>query len=147
MKEADVHHTVHHDNLMPLLGFLRTNEYCYMLFPPCSHSLQKEVNQQMCLLDKDDHQLYHSEKKYNTTTSPWSSELQILQLILRICLAVQALHDVNYTHCDIKLENILLLKKTNQNTIMHDDDYDDNYYEPILMDFGSAGPLTVTLNS
>ena len=164
LREVNVHQAVQHRNLLPLLGLLNTDEFCYMLFPLCSHSLRKEVNQRMGLLnnknnndddnnnnekleDKEEEDEEHS----TMTRGPWS-ELEVLQLFLRICLAVQALHDAGYTHCDIKLENILIMQKDKDNHV-NDDPHvvvgggDSSGGEPILMDFGSVQPLTVTLDT
>ncbi|KAL7557238.1 hypothetical protein ACA910_001903 [Epithemia clementina (nom. ined.)] len=168
LEEANVHHAAHHRNLMPLLGFLKTSEYCYMLFPLCSHSLRDEVNRRTGLFSSprspqpppyNNH--HKDDDNQDDTAAPWS-ELQVLQLFLRLCAAVQALHEANYTHRDIKLENVLIMtddhfnnraaqqgqRSPNNNkttsmtrTIMEMQD------EPILMDFGSAGPLTRPLST
>ena len=151
MEEANVHHAAHHVNLMPLLGFLKTNEYCFMLFPLCSHSLRDEVNRRTGILESPpnspNQQPFHGPPKSTASTdlteAPWS-ESHALHLFLRICSAAHALHQANYTHRDIKLENILI--QTDRTTTHPSDDTTFNE-EPILMDFGSAGPLVVSLNS
>jgi serine/threonine kinase 16 len=53
------------------------------------------------------------------------SELKALQIIHQIMSGVSAMHEANYSHRDIKLENILI----------------DSTGKPVLMDFGSVGPL------
>lgn len=122
--EAAVHRSVQHDNLMPLLGLAfgldgNSNDVCYMLFPYCPYSLREAVNRRMF---PRDHTISHP--------MPWP-ELTVLQLFHSVCSAVQALHEHDYTHRDVKLENVLLA--------------DNNMLRPVLMDFGSAGPLTVPL--
>jgi len=65
-----------------------------------------------------------------TVSRPTFSELQVLQLFYQLVNAVMVMHQSGYTHRDIKLDNILL---RNHKT------------EPVLMDFGSVGGLTQTL--
>jgi serine/threonine kinase 16 len=113
--EAGVHRAVRHPSLMPLLGMAITeNEsICYMLFPYIPHSLRSEVNRRT--FDRLDHD----------TEPPWTSERTVLQIFHRLLQGVQALHErARVSHRDIKLENILLL----------------DHFQPVLMDFGSAGP-------
>jgi serine/threonine kinase 16 len=92
-----------------------------MLFPMASSSLRNEVNRR---------NPYLSDPVVitTTTTPPWK-EVMALQIFLRICGGVQTLHEHHYTHRDIKLENILLVAD-----------------QPVLMDFGSAGPLVHSLS-
>ena len=127
-KEADVHRSCSNTYLMPLLGmtFTDNDTKCYMLFPLLPHSLRDEVNQRIFL------------PKTLTSQSPWKNESTILQLFHNLCSGVQALHNQGqYTHRDIKLENILL---PGSNPTTH-------LISPLLMDFGSAGPLTRPLTS
>jgi serine/threonine kinase 16 len=120
-REAAVHRSVSHPNLMPLLGMCIVSNDCYMLFPMASSSLRNEVNRR---------NPYMSDPVVATTTTspPWK-EVMALQIFLRICGGVQTLHEHHYTHRDIKLENILLVAD-----------------QPVLMDFGSAGPLVHSLS-
>jgi serine/threonine kinase 16 len=121
-REAAVHRSVSHPNLMPLLGMCIVSNDCYMLFPMASSSLRNEVNRRNPYLSDP---LVVT----TTTTPPWK-EVMALQIFLRICGGVQTLHEHHYTHRDIKLENILLVAD-----------------QPVLMDFGSAGPLVQTLST
>jgi len=121
--EAAVHRSVSHPNLMPLLGLAIHQSDCYMLFPHCSQSLRDVVNRRNPLITGD-------KTVAAVQEAPWS-EVTALNIFLRICAGVLALHEEGgYSHRDIKLENVLLIQQ-----------------QPVLMDFGSAGPLQVTLNS
>lgn len=119
--EMKVHRDCQHPNVMPLLGAVVLPNECYMLFPFCPQSLRDIVNSINPLLNDA---LILSER-------PWS-EGSILSLFSRICAGVQALHDHGYSHRDIKLENVLINPTNNV---------------PLLMDFGSAGPLQRTIQN
>ena len=121
-KEAGIHRTLKHPNLMPLLGMALVDKEstCYMLFPFYPTSLRQQVNQR--IFDRDQHDAT------TTTHAPWR-ELVVMKLFWGILCGVEAMHAANYSHRDIKLENILLMEDRN------------GRYEPVLMDFGSAGPL------
>lgn len=112
--EIKVHRDCQHPNVMPLLGAVILPTECFMLFPFCPQSLRDVVNRMNPLMNDE---LMISER-------PWS-EGSILSIFSRVCQGVQALHDHGYSHRDIKLENILI---SHSNV-------------PLLMDFGSAGPL------
>lgn len=113
--EAGVHRSVNHPNLMPLLGMTvqHNSADCFMLFPYMEHSLRAEVNRRTW--DRD-----------NIKHAPWN-ELTALHIFYKICRSVQALHQANMSHRDIKLENVLF--------------QDVHSRQPVLMDFGSVGPL------
>lgn len=141
-REAQVHQRLqqaHPQNpqfLLPLYGVLWTNsstvsssrsaaEYCYMLFPMMPHSLRAEVNQKL-----------FSEQRSNpfaSKVSPWQESV-ILQVMDHVLEGVARMHQAGYSHRDIKLENILCQG-------LH------HLTRPVLMDFGSAGPLTRSLTS
>jgi serine/threonine kinase 16 len=133
--EAAVHRAVHHAHLMPLLGMTidssnasnSVGSLCYMLFPLYPHSLRHEVNKRT--LDRP----ITSSPTSSRLPAPWS-ELQALQISLQIVSGVQALHAANYSHRDIKLENVLLANDNHH--------AGNQQFHPVLMDFGSAGPLT-----
>ena len=135
--EAAVHRSVQHPNLMPLLGMSIQHHCCYMLFPMCQQSLRDAVNQRNPLI------VAGACPPQTHPPQPWP-ELTALNLFLRICAGVQTLHEKGgYTHRDIKLENILLLpshKNNNNNS-------NQQQQQPVLMDFGSAGPLQRTLTT
>jgi serine/threonine kinase 16 len=158
--EAAVHYAVgaNHPNVMPLLGMAMDDQYCYMLFPFLPHSLRDEVNgrifpDQQPKLSFSAKSASHSSmskppirspfptKNSSSSTSshhhhpsdldalpPWN-ELQTLQIFRGILDGVNALHRANFSHRDIKLENILFRGSNNLTT-------------PVIMDFGSVGPLT-----
>eukprot|EP00545_Synedropsis_sp_CCMP1620_P009623 CAMPEP_0119018392 /NCGR_PEP_ID=MMETSP1176-20130426/19279_1 /TAXON_ID=265551 /ORGANISM="Synedropsis recta cf, Strain CCMP1620" /LENGTH=382 /DNA_ID=CAMNT_0006972381 /DNA_START=107 /DNA_END=1255 /DNA_ORIENTATION=- len=114
LREAGVHRALpqHHPHLMPLLGLCQEQTTIYMLFPCMPQSLRSVVN--ASIFQKDNRPMRR----------PFT-ELKVLQLIHQIMSGVTAMHEANYSHRDIKLENILM---NGNNT-------------PVLMDFGSVGPL------
>ena len=121
-KEADVHHAVgQHKNTLSLLGTAYDDKVCWMLFPFMPHSLRDEVNKR----------IFHNST--HDAIPPWS-ELAALQLFRAVLDGVDALHRANYSHRDIKLENILF---SGSNNLKH----------PVIMDFGSVGPLTESISS
>jgi len=124
-KEAGVHRSVgRHPNLMPLLGMTILENDCYMLFPCFPDSLRAEVNRRTGLGQQPQQQ-----HQGVSTRPPWN-ETTVLQIFLAACRGVAAMHRHNYTHRDIKLENVLLPDTTPRGLL-----------RPVLMDFGSAGPL------
>jgi serine/threonine kinase 16 len=139
-EEATVHRTVEGEaHVMKLLGMTIEKQTCYMLFPLYAHSLREIVNRRTGLLEDSSHkQAAGSNHPFGRQSSassfkepaPWP-EIRALQLFHGIMLGTQSLHVAGYSHRDIKLENVLL----------------DNEDEPILMDFGSAGPLEVTIET
>jgi serine/threonine kinase 16 len=155
--EAAVHRAVAGERfVMPLLGMTMDkqkgsgNTICYMLFPLYSHSLRDIVNRRTGLLDNNGittptphnhphhHPYGHATKSSSSVASnssfrepaPWP-ELRALQLFHGILMGIRALHEAGYTHRDIKLENVLL----------------DGEDDPVLLDFGSAGPITVAIET
>jgi serine/threonine protein kinase len=102
---------------------------CYMLFPYYPQSLRLEINRRIFLPPS-------SMPSSFSTSAPWADEVMVLRLYLRILHGVQAMHVAGFSHRDIKPENILLkpsyeLRSNANNTA----------YDPVLMDFGSVGPL------
>jgi serine/threonine kinase 16 len=118
LREAGIHRSLRHACLMPLLGLAQerdsSNVVIYMLFPFMPQSLRAVVNEA----------IFPAETK-NRDSRPAFRELQLLQLFHQVMSGVSAMHDAGYSHRDIKLENILL----------------DSHGNPVLTDFGSAGPL------
>ena len=149
LQEAEVHRAVgDHPNVMKLEAFAKDREYCYMLFPLCSHSLRQEVNRRTGIMDQYDdppHSNHHSKSHMQQSARQgWESEIQVLELFLKICQGVQAIHDSHYAHCDIKLENILLQTSSTKKQAFSST----LPWEPVLMDFGSAiSPLRQRLES
>uniref|UniRef100_A0A7S3LF63 non-specific serine/threonine protein kinase n=1 Tax=Amphora coffeiformis TaxID=265554 RepID=A0A7S3LF63_9STRA len=142
-EEAAVHNAVQGDpHTMELLGMTIEKQTCYMLFPLYAHSLRDIVNRRTGVLDanstKSTSSHNHPYGRSSTSMSsssykepaPWP-ELRALQLFHGIMMGIKALHDAGYSHRDIKCENVLL----------------DNEDEPVLMDFGSAGPLEAPIET
>ena len=145
--EAAVHRAVQGQaNVMELLGFtIDQQQTCYMLFPLYAHSLRDVVNRRTGLLDDDKNNhnknrtSHHPYGGHHATSSslasykepaPWP-ELRALQLFHGIMMGIQSLHAAGFSHRDMKLENVLL----------------DTEDEPVVMDFGSAGPLQEKIES
>lgn len=141
-REAGVHRalTPDHPNLMELLGLKfatngdntaspssQHNEYdvCYMLFPFLPHSLRGEINERNILGHLDSE---HGQMGNDRRPRPFATE-EVLRLLGGLVDALTAMHDANLSHRDVKPENVLLRRDGERDT-------------PVLMDFGSAGPLT-----
>jgi serine/threonine kinase 16 len=171
--EAGVHRSLpqNHPHLMELLGLKfecydnikyssleggggEHKEYnvCYMLFPYIPASLRREITQRNLLLDvneRQQQQLYNQRRPFSTR--------EVLQLFGGILDGVLAMHTVaSISHRDIKLENVLLQSTAVGRCTGGDGGGRGSYgdgnqtsckHTPILMDFGSAGPLTANLNS
>ncbi|CAJ1947749.1 unnamed protein product [Cylindrotheca closterium] len=112
---------------MPLYGmtFEDNNEVCYMAFPYLPHSLREEVNQR----------IFDPPAISSSPPPPWSESVA-LKLFDHLCEAVALMHREGVTHRDIKLENVLFQGSNTK-----------HLQAPILMDFGSAGPLLRSLLS
>ena len=115
---------------------------CYMLFPYISHSLRGEITKRNILYDPSDYS--SGSGSGGSRRVPFTTK-EVLQLFGGILDGVLAMHDANISHRDIKLENVLLESSK----------YGDNNSRrsstgrltPVLMDFGSAGPLTREIQS
>ncbi|KAL9178356.1 hypothetical protein ACHAXT_000003 [Thalassiosira profunda] len=152
--EAGVHRSLpsHHPNLLELLGLKFDNdvsstppsnasmasgsehsEYnaCYMLFPYIPRSLRGEITQRNILCDDP-----------RDGRRPFSTR-EVLQLFSGLVDALTAMHDANLSHRDVKLENVLLQSRGYGDATAAAS----SSLTPVLMDFGSAGPLTAQLNS
>lgn len=116
--------------LMPLYGitWAEQKQVCYMLFPIFPHSLRSEVNNRIFFKD-------HLSQKLDARMPPWSESV-VLQIFQHLLQGVATMHTAGFSHRDIKLENILC-KGCN---VQH-------LTTPVLMDFGSAGPLSRPLKS
>jgi serine/threonine kinase 16 len=118
-EEAAVHRaTVGHANILPLLGFTVVDGVAYMLFPRMHRSLRAEINHRILDAPGD---------VYSVSRPPWN-EVDVLNLFLGIARGVQALHNARYSHRDVKCENVMFEHANSCRT-------------PVLMDFGSVGPL------
>jgi len=124
-REINIHDKIRNDNILPLMSVKYKNEgerkVCYLLFPLIQGSLRDDISKR----------LVH--KKLTPL-----KEHELLFLLRGILNGVQALHEVNVVHGDIKPENILLDKNHH--------DIETGYYNigtPLLIDFGSIRPLTI----
>lgn len=117
-REIGVHRALHHPNLMPLLGQCQEDTVVYMLFPFLPQSLRHIVNEKVF------------PKVDRPPLKPFE-ELKLLLLFHQVMSGVQKMHDTNFSHRDIKLENILLRDSRT----------------PVLMDFGSAGPTLESIET
>jgi len=142
-------------HFMPLLGttFCENNTVCYMLFPYISHSLRKEVDRRIFQPFEEvtngnrSTMVSQSQKNKNIKDAlimpPWS-ETVVLRWFEQLIDAVILMHDAGYTHRDIKIDNVLLHPEppANNNYNSNNSNNSQSGPGPILMDFGSAGPLT-----
>ena len=139
--EADVHRDVMKQNshVMPLYGFTIIQHDCFMLFPLCTESLRDMINRKNPYL-KQQQQLTIA----STTMAP-ISQIMVLQLFRQICHGVQALHKCGYTHRDIKIENVMILPNDQRRT----SNALSTAVPPhlLIMDFGSAGPVELTIHN
>lgn len=138
-QEKNIHRTFHHPNLLPLLGFILEShattcgEYrgrvAYMLFPLLGPSLRDEISRRN-LLSNDP----------SVTKYPFTST-EIIQLFAGVVDALREMHSKGFSHRDVKLENVLLDedKKIQKRKGLN--------ARPVLMDFGSAGPLCVPIKT
>ncbi|KAL3938440.1 MAG: hypothetical protein SGBAC_006658 [Bacillariaceae sp.] len=106
---------------MPLYGmtFEENNTVCYMVFPYLPHSLRQEVNER----------IFDAAPTTSSPPPPWSESV-VLKMFDHLCEAVALMHREGLTHRDIKLENVLFQGSNTR-----------HLQAPVLMDFGSAGPL------
>ena len=112
--EVGVHRALRHPHLMPLLGMCHKDPAFYMLFPFMPRSLRSHVNQYV--FDQ-------------TPSQKPMEELLVLRLFHQLLSAVATMHATNFSHRDIKLENVLLKDSKTA----------------VLMDFGSVGPVLQSL--
>ena len=122
-----------HPNLLELLGLkFVSGECCYMLFPYIPHSLRGEITTRNILLNDIRRQ-----------RMPFSTR-EVLLIFGGLIDALITMHDANLSHRDVKIENVLL-KKSHPHRGYRDDNFDHN--TPVLMDYGSAGPLRTVVQS
>lgn len=137
-REAQVHRAVqYHPNVMPLLGMCWTKNECFLLFPRCPGSLRGEIQQRVASAAAAT-SVSSALSPPSIPPAPWK-EVEVLQLFHGILQGVSAMHQHNFTHRDIKIDNVLLSSSSNSNggrTLV-----------PVLMDFGSAGPTSELLTT
>lgn len=120
-----------------LLSGSRSNQIvsCYMLFPFITHSLRGEITERNILMSPNECDNYNSQSNHARRRKPFST-IEVLQLFGGILDGLIAVHAVNLSHRDIKIENIMLHRMQGHHHIL----------TPVLVDLGSAGPLTVDLS-
>lgn len=116
------------------------NNVSYMLFPRISTSLRDEISQRNIL---------QQDTTTTTTTSRSSRPFtvkDILSIFGGILDGLSVMHANNISHRDVKIENILLkIGQSYRDGMSSSSSSSSSGYTPILMDFGSAGPLTIQL--
>lgn len=118
-QEAAVHRATSHPNILALLGFsIVDHSVAYMLFPRMNRSLRAEINHRILDAPGD---------IYSSGRAPWN-EVDVLNLFLGIARGLQAMHNAHYSHRDCKVENVMF-------------EHANSIRTPVLMDFGSAGPI------
>ena len=132
-REASLHTTFHHKNLMKIFGIQFTSEEktktsstiktCYMLFPYIPTSIRNDISKRRLLEDTEE-----------SNRRPYS-EIEALDLFAGICDGVRTLHEYGYSHRDLKVENVLL------------EECHDGTKTPVITDFGSVGPVALPLTS
>ena len=141
--EAAVHRALppQHPNLLELLGLSFVDAHnqsgsdagerdtCYMLFPYLPRSLRGEIGARR-LLPGGPHDAGGGRRR------PFPTR-EVLRLFGGLVDALAAMHAANVSHRDVKPENVLL----------RDDGGRPGEAIPVLMDFGSAGPLAARVGS
>lgn len=120
-----------------LLSGSRSNDdivACYMLFPFITHSLRGEITERNILMSPNEYNNYNGQSNHARRRKPFST-IEVLQLFGGILDGLIAVHTVNLSHRDIKIENIMLRRMRGHHLLT-----------PVLVDLGSAGPLTVDLS-
>lgn len=123
--EAKIHRMFKHANLLPLIGMKihkRSDnlKVCLMLFPHLSSSLRDEINARGLIQDSNSRRI----------VAPFK-EREILEIFSGCVDAVTAMHERGLAHRDIKVENVMF----------------DSSGTPILIDYGSVGPLNVKVQT
>eukprot|EP00941_MAST-03F_sp_MAST-3F-sp1_P004280 g4280.t1 len=131
LQEIKCHRKFQHPNLLKLLGASRKSisggERIDLLFPLCRGSMEDELNR---MRDSDESVIAFSGKHPG-----FFSELEALKLFVQVCSGLSELHrqDPCWAHHDIKPANILFSPRDGSS--------------PLLMDFGSASPARITVDS
>ena len=108
-----------------------------MLFPYIPNSLRGEITKRNILCD-----VINSDGRRPFTTK------EIAQIFGGLIDALTAMHNANLSHRDVKLENVLLQSIGYGDTPAGgNNNTRGGAFTPVLMDFGSAGPLATQLNT
>lgn len=135
-EEARIHNMFIHKSLMPLLGFQFQSPFCYMLFPYIPLSLRADITARKLLAD-----VLESKRR------PYS-EREALTIFAGIVSGVRTMHEAGLSHRDITVENVLLQENVASGKhTRRGRKRGNNNRTPVLLDFGSAGPLTVPLQT
>jgi len=127
-KECEIHRRFKHPNLLPLLATKIDQQsenlnVCYMLFPYLSSSLRDEIKGRGLIQDSNI-------PSSHRIVVPFK-ERELLEIFSGCVDAVSAMHEKGYSHNDIKVENVMFGSSGS----------------PILIDYGSVGPLNVKLRT
>lgn len=121
-EEIAIHRLFNHPNLMPLVAGrfypqgTTSLTICYMLFPLLPFSLRDEITKRNLLAGDP------------SEVRPFAQR-EMLEIFASVADGVLTMHNRGFSHRDIKVENVMI-----NSTGM-----------PILMDFGSVGPVIVPL--
>jgi serine/threonine protein kinase len=123
-----------------LLSGSRSNEQivsaCYMLFPFIPHSLRGEITERNILMSPNEYNNYNNSQSNHARRRKPFSTMEVLQIFGGILDGLIAVHAVDLSHRDIKIENVMLRRMRGHHHLL----------TPVLVDLGSAGPLTVNLS-
>ena len=141
-EEAGVHRSLRHPGLLPLLGlrFESSAESgatcCYMLFPYHPSSLRDDLTARSLLEDGTEP---GKRRPYR--------EAALLACFGQVVDAVGEMHSAGLAHRDIKVENVLLAREGGGSGSGSGSGSGRALGRPVLMDFGSVGPVSYPLRT
>ena len=118
---------------------IRVAALCYMLFPYITHSLRGEITKRN-ILNNNNYcdNIANNNNNYKSSNvrkrTPFSTR-ECLHLFGGILDGLIAIHSVHLSHRDVKIKNVMLRQRRDHHTL----------FTPVLVDLGSAGPLTVDI--